>query len=231
MSADAVAAQGHDSHSPVATGLEAAVGTVTANLTEHSANDDGHVQSITGETSVALSDAQQPQENPHQSSDTQSLSLDNSDHGPANAPTALPQGTDMPAHAESAPGQAVAAMAVAMPSAEQIAALATGTGGKGVAGDTNSQVDGAAHNQVVGKVLADSLAGGGGDHQSAIEAVLNSLPSHDGAHSAIEALASHGAANVPVWDAVGMASFATAHPVFSMEAMMLHPDAAPAAHS
>jgi hypothetical protein len=83
---------------------------------------------------------------------------------------------------------------------------------------------------VVGKVLADSLAGGGG-HETAIEAVLSNLPSHGGPNAAMEALASHGAANVPAWDAGGMGSFAGAHAVFSMESMMLHPDAAPAAHS
>jgi hypothetical protein len=193
--------------------------------------DDSNVQSISGETRVALSDSQQPQSGPHQSGDAQSLSLDGAAHGSANAPTELPQGTDMPSHSGSAPGQAVAAAAVAMPSAEQIAALASASGGKGVAGEEHSQVDGAAqHNQVVGKVLADSLAGGGG-HESAIEAVLNSLPSHGNAHSALEALASHGAASVPAWDVGGMASFAAAHPVFTMETMMLHPDAAPAAHS
>src|SRR3546814_10550099 len=73
----------------------------------------------------------------------------------------------MPAHSDGAAGQAIAAAAVAMPSAEQIAALASGAGS--VAGDQNSQVDAAAeHNQVVGRVLADSLAGGG--NESAIEA-------------------------------------------------------------
>jgi hypothetical protein len=189
-------------------------------------SDDGNVQSISGETKVAVSDIQQQQDSPNQPEDSQSPSLDGSDHGQASAPTALPQGTDMPEHSDTAAGQAVAAASVAMPSAEQIAALANGTGG-----DQQAQVDASAqHNQVVGKVLADSLAGGGG-HESAIEAVLNNLPSHGGADAALEALASHGAANVPGWDAGGMASFAAAHPVFTMETMMLHPDAAPAAHS
>jgi hypothetical protein len=206
---------------------------VTAETADHlqlSSNDDSSIQSISGETQVALSDPQQTQDSSHQPADTQPLSLDNSDHGPANAPTDLPQGTDMPAHADSGAAQAVAAATVAMPSAEQIAAAAGVAGPNGRAGDPQSQVDNAAqHNQVVGTVLADSLAGGGG-HESAIDAILNSLPSHDGAHAALEALATHGAANVPSWDAGGMEAFAMAHPVFTMESMMIHPDAAPAAH-
>jgi hypothetical protein len=206
---------------------------VTAETADHlqlSSNDDSSIQSISGETKVALSDTQQTQDSSHQPADTQPLSLDNSDHGPANAPTDLPQGTDMPAHADSGAAQAVAAATVAMPSAEQIAAAAGVAGPNGMAGDPQSQVDNAAqHNQVVGRVLADSLAGGGG-HESAIDAILNSLPSHNGAHAALEALATHGAANVPSWDAGGMEAFAMAHPVFTMESMMIHPDAAPAAH-
>jgi hypothetical protein len=210
-------------------------GLVTADSTDQlqlASTDDSNVQSITGETKVALSDAQPPQDSSHQSTDTQSSGLDGSDHAPASAPTALPAGTDVPSHADSGAAQAVAAATVAMPSAEQIAAAATGTtGGNGVSGDPHSQVDNSAqHNQIVGKVLADSLAAGSG-HESAIDAVLNSLPSHDGAQAALDALATHGAANVPAWDVGGMASFAAAHPVFTMETMMLHPDAAPAAHS
>jgi hypothetical protein len=118
-----------------------------------------------------------------------------------------------------------------MPSAEQIAAAATTAGANGVSSDAHSQVDNSSqHNQVVGKVLADSLAGGSG-HESAIDAILNNLPSHDGAHAVMDALASHGAASVPAWDVGGLGAFAAAHPVFTMEPMMLHPDAAPAAHS
>ena len=218
----------HGQTHQVSTGEESLVGGAATQQTQLASSDDSHVQSITGETNTAVSGVQQPQDSSHQSDDTQSLSLDGSDHGPASAPTALPQGTDMPSHADAVPAQAVAAAAVAMPSAEQIAALATGA--RGVAGDQHSQVEGGVeHNQVVAKVLADSLAGGGG-HGSAIDAVLNNLPSHDGAHAALEALATHGAANVPAWDVGGIASFAAAHPVFTMETMMLHPDAPPAAH-
>jgi hypothetical protein len=217
----------HGTGHPLSTSQDSLAGGAPIEHVQLTSADDSNVQSISGETKVALTDVQQPQDSPHQADDTQSLGLDGGDHAPAGAPTALPQGTDMPSHSGPAPGQAVAAAAVAMPSAEQIAALASGAGGKGVAGDQHTQVDSAQHNQVVGKVLADSLAGGGG-HESAIEAILNSLPSHGGANAALEALASHGAANVPAWDAAGLASFAAAHPVFTMETMMLHPDAAPA---
>jgi hypothetical protein len=230
MSEQAAAADtSHGTGHEIAATHDSLVTVDTADQLQLASTDDSNVQSISGETKVALSDTQQPQDSSHQSTDTQSLSLDNSGHGAANAPTALPQGTDMPAHSDSSAAQTVAAATVAMPSAEQIAATAGAAAG--VSGDAHSQVDNAAqHNQVVGKVIADSLAGGGG-HESAIDAILNSLPSHDGAHAALDALATHGAANVPAWDAGGMAAFAVAHPVFSMEPMMLHPDAAPAAHS
>jgi hypothetical protein len=220
----------HESTHQLSTADDGLVGGGTIEQVQLTGSDDNNVQSISGETKVAASDVQQPLDSSHQPDDAQALSLDGGDHGPSGAPTALPQGTDMPAHSDAAAGQAVAAAAVAMPSAEQIAALASGAG-NGVAGDQHAPVDGSAqHNEVVGKVLADSLAGGGG-HESAIDAVLNNLPSHGGANAALEALASHGAANVPAWDAGGLASFAAAHPVFTMETMMLHPDAAPAAHS
>jgi hypothetical protein len=220
-------ATGHD----LGAANETLVSSDSVSQLQLASNDDNNVQSISGETKVAVSDTQQPQDSSHQAADTQPLNLDNSDHGSANAPTDLPQGTDMPAHADSAAAQTVAAATVAMPSAEQIAAAATTAGANGVSGDGHSQVDHAAqHNQVVGKVLADSLAGGGG-HESAIDAVLNNLPSHDGAHAVMDALASHGAASVPAWDVGGLGAFAAAHPVFTMEPMMLHPDAAPAAHS
>jgi hypothetical protein len=230
MSEQAAAADtSHGTGHEIAATHDSLVTVDTADQLQLASTDDSNVQSISGETKVALSDTQQPQDSSHQPADTQSLSLDNSGHGASNAPTALPQGTDMPAHSDSSAAQTVAAATVAMPSAEQIAATAGAAAG--VSGDAHSQVDNAAqHNQVVGKVIADSLAGGGG-HESAIDAILNSLPSHDGAHAALDALATHGAANVPAWDAGGMAAFAVAHPVFSMEPMMLHPDAAPAAHS
>jgi len=83
---------------------------------------------------------------------------------------------------------------------------------------------------VIGKVLADSLAGGQGGH-SVIDTALAHLPSHGGGETgALQVLASHDAATVPTWHSAEAAAFATAHTVFSMEAVMLHPDAAPAAH-
>src|SRR3546814_2733973 len=80
-------------------------------------------------------------------------------------PTLFRSGTDMPAHSDGAAGQAIAAAAVAMPSAEQIAALASGAGS--VAGDQNSQVDAAAeHNQVVGRVLRSE------EHTSELQSLM-----------------------------------------------------------
>jgi hypothetical protein len=127
----------------------------------------------------------------------------------------------------------VTAAAIAMPSAEQLAAVAAGGGEKaaGVAGDGQSEVQGAQHDQVVGKVLADSLAGGNG-HESPIDAALNNLPSHPGSNAGLDAVASHGGGDVPAWHSAEVAGFASAHNVFSMESMMLHHDAVPpAAHS
>lgn len=111
-----------------------------------------------------------------------------------------------------------------MPSAQQMAAFANiGGSAQGI------DVQGTAHNQVVGKIIADSLAGGGGAH-SAIDAVLNNLPSHNGANPAIDALATQVSANVPAWHAAAATGFGGAETVFSMETMMLHHDAVPPAH-
>ena len=111
-----------------------------------------------------------------------------------------------------------------MPSAQQLAAFAS----LDASGPT-IDLQGAAHNQVVGKVIVDSLAGGGGS-QSAIDAVLNNLPGHNGANPAIDALATQVSANVPAWHAGAAPGFAAVETVFSMEAMMLHHDEVPPAH-
>jgi hypothetical protein len=150
------------------------------------------------------------------------LQLD-SHSGPA-AMTALVQATEAPAHGDFTMAAGIAGAEIAMPSAQQLAGFANiGGSAQGI------DLQGAAHNQVVGKVIADSLAGGGGAH-SAIEAVLNNLPGHNGANPAIDALATQVSANVPAWHAAAAPGFAGAETVFSMEAMMLHHDAVPPAH-
>ena len=150
------------------------------------------------------------------------LQLD-SHSGPA-AMTALVQATEAPTHGDFNAVSAIAGTEVAMPSAQQMAAFANiGGSAQGI------DVQGTAHNQVVGKIIADSLAGGGGAH-SAIDAVLNNLPSHNGANPAIDALATQVSANVPAWHAAAATGFGGAETVFSMETMMLHHDAVPPAH-
>jgi hypothetical protein len=119
-----------------------------------------------------------------------------------------------PVHA-AAHAAAVIAPAVAMPSAEQLAAVAAAHGTAqpqtSVAG-TSSQ-----HNEVVGKVLADSLHGGG-QHGPSIDALVNSLPGHGAAHDGLQAVASHAAG-----------AFGGAHLMLSQE-MMVHPDNVAPAH-
>jgi len=106
------------------------------------------------------------------------------------------------------------AASIIMPAAAQLVAAAA-----------NAGVSGAQHNQVIGQVLADALHGGGGGPD--IDSVLSSLPSQGGAHSALEALASHAGAAVPNGDSSAFAGFTAANAAFTMEHMMAHVDAAP----
>jgi hypothetical protein len=120
------------------------------------------------------------------------------------APTELLQGTDAPAHNAVVSETAVTAASVAMPSAQDL-------GGAG-----------AAHNAVVGAVLADALHGGGG---SSLDALINSLPGHG--DSALDALASHGGGAVSNADSGGLAAFAMTQMGLMAHGMMMHQDAAP----
>jgi hypothetical protein len=116
----------------------------------------------------------------------------------------------------------VAAAAVAMPSAEQLVALATTAHGANasVAGES------AQHNQVVGKVLADALHGGEG-HGANIDALINGLPGHSGAApDALQVLASHADAAVSFGHMGFGGAFGGGHEMLSME-MAMHA-AAPA---
>ena len=133
----------------------------------------------------------------------------NTAHQPASAP--LLHGTSAPVHAEPAASQVTAA-SIVMPAAQQLAAAA------------HSGATGAQHNQVLGEVLAEALHGGG--NASTIDHVLSSLPSHSGGgNPALEALASHNAAAVPIGDSHAFAGFTAGHAAFTMEAMMVHVDA------
>jgi hypothetical protein len=129
----------------------------------------------------------------------------------AEAPADLPQGTEAPA--QEAGSTSVTAAAIVMPSAADLAG--TSEGGH------------AQHNEVVGKVLADALHGGGGE-SSNVETLINSL-GHDGSggqgNAALEALASHGGADVSNGDIGIFASFSSGQGMHMME---MHQDAAPA---
>ena len=139
--------------------------------------------------------------------------------------TELLQGTSAPAHA-SGSATAVTAAAVTMPSAEQLAAAAHGAPGQtSVAGDL------AQHEQVVGKVLADALHGGGGQGPN-VDALLSALGTHAsaaGGNAGLEALASHGPSAVPFMHMAGAGLFGGLHSVLSVE-MAMHQDAPPPAH-
>jgi hypothetical protein len=126
----------------------------------------------------------------------------------AEGPAPLPQGTDSPA-ADQAPAASATAAAVAMPSAADLAGHAAGGG------------EGAAHNAVVGQVLADALQGGSG---GSLDALINALPGNGG--SALSVLASHDAGGVSNADMGGLASFSAMHLGFMMgHGMMVHQDA------
>jgi hypothetical protein len=133
-------------------------------------------------------------------------------HGPAM--TELLQAAAAIGHGPSASSTAVTAASVAMPSAQQLAAAGHG-----------AQQQAAVHDQVVSKVLADSLNGGEG-HGPNIDAMLASLPGHGQAPDALEALASHGAAAVPFGHMGMAAGFGGMHSMLSLEIM--HHAAAPA---
>jgi hypothetical protein len=128
--------------------------------------------------------------------------------------SALPQGTDVPAVSEQL-AHALVADGVAMPSADQLQAV---TGGP----------DAAEHSQIIGKVVADALAGG--EAGGAIDALLDAVAAHSGAAMGVEHLAQvaaafdsgHGAFTAVAWFHAGFAVDAFGP---SAEAMAAHPDA------
>jgi len=113
------------------------------------------------------------------------------DNGGHQAVTQLLHGTEGPAmHHGPAP---VTAASIAIPSAQMLAAhMGVGKGGAEAQNVTDVQ-----SNAVVGKVLADSLAGGHG-HGPNIDTLLHNAGAHGhgNAQDALAALASHDAAGV-----------------------------------
>jgi hypothetical protein len=130
------------------------------------------------------------------------------------APAELLQGTQAAAPAGDASHSPVTAAAIAMPSAEQLAA---------VSGSAEPQ---AQHDQVVGKVLAAALQGGGHGHGPSLDALINSLPEH-GPHAGLDALASHGPDAVSHGHTAFAGVFSTGHNVLGMDHMAVHHDAPP----
>jgi serralysin len=127
--------------------------------------------------------------------------------------SALPQGTEVPV-ASAAAVQALVADGVAMPSAEQLQALAGAPAA-------------AEHSQMIGKVVADALAGG--EAGGAIDALLDAVAAQSGAATGVEHLAQVAAAfdaghGAVAWFHAGFAPDAFGH---SAEAMAAHPDAIP----
>jgi len=141
--------------------------------------------------------------------------------------TELLHGSSPTAHAAGAHASAVTAAAVAMPSAEQLAAFAAAHG----VAQPQTSVAGQApqHEQVVSKVLADALHGGEG-HGPNIDALVNGQSSHGPAHDHVEAFASHAGSAVPFGHMGFAAAFGGAHLMLSNDMLMMHQDAAPPAH-
>jgi hypothetical protein len=116
-------------------------------------------------------------------------------------------------------------MAVAMPSAEQL--IAAGATAIAAHAQTVAGTNAAQHNEIVSKVLADSLNGGEG-HGPGVDALVNQLGGHSGGHGGnggLEALASQAAAAA----SFGHMGFAGTFGGMHMGGMeMMHQDAAPA---
>jgi hypothetical protein len=118
-------------------------------------------------------------------------------------------------HAVPANAAAITAHAVTMPSAQALAAALAphGTAQAQPAAST----DGAQHNQVVSKVVADALNGGDG-HGPNIDSLLNSLPGHVGPPDALEALAAQGLALA--FHGAMPAGYGAPHALLSVEMVM-----------
>jgi hypothetical protein len=139
----------------------------------------------------------------------------------AAGPDELLHATNVASHGQSDAAAPVAAMAVAMPSAEQL--LAAGSATNAQAAGVNGAPQ---HNEIVSNVLVDALNGGEG-HGPNIEALVSQISGHGGSNPALEALASQAAAAASFGHMGFAGTFGGVH-VLGME--MMHQDAAPAAH-
>jgi hypothetical protein len=113
------------------------------------------------------------------------------------------------------------AAAVAMPSAEMVAALEAAA--SHLAAPAGASV---ANTQEVGRILADALQGGDGPDIGALLAAASGGP---GAKAAmLDALASLQSSGVPDGHNGHMAAFTIGHGVLSMDTQAFHHDAQPA---
>lgn len=154
------------------------------------------------------------------SADAEPVSVAAEGTATAGSPSELPPDTDAPLTA-AVPVESITANAVMMPSAEMLAEASGGP--ESIDEGTVAQIS-----QAVGDILADALAGGSGN-QAVIESALSQLSAHG--IPGLDTLATLDGGGVSAWDGTGVAAFAPIGNVFSMEAMMLHQDAAPAANS
>jgi hypothetical protein len=148
------------------------------------------------------------------------------DHVRAHAPTELLQGTEGHGHGgHGLIASPLMAPAIAMPSAQQLAAAAqssaTGTAPKAsvTGGDHGAQ-----HTHV-GHVLADVLHDGGHGAHGGVQALINALPLHAGVANPLGQLATHGPASVSNGYMGHFAGFAGMHGTLTMDHMMIHQDA------
>jgi hypothetical protein len=171
---------------------------------------------------VASATVQAPHSTAHFNETVAAHTLGAFEHGHAPSMSPLLHGTAASVHAAAAHGP-VMAPAVAMPSAQQLMAALGGHSQP----RASVAADGAQHNQVVSKVLADALHGGEG-HGPSIDTLLHGhAPNvNHAAHDVIEALASHAGSAVPFSNTSLAAAFHGTHGMFSMG--MAHHDAPPA---
>ncbi|MEO8547483.1 MAG: VCBS domain-containing protein, partial [Sphingomicrobium sp.] len=139
--------------------------------------------------------------------------LTGSDDAAHSGPAQLLAATEAPAQPEQSP---MTAAGVMMPSVQQAQAL-----------DLSNAPGSDAHqsNEVVSKVLADALHGGGDGHD--LDALLNALSGHDGsaANPALDALSSHASAAAAAWGAADFGGFGGQALAFHEAIMVVHPDA------
>ncbi|HUE78947.1 MAG TPA: DUF5801 repeats-in-toxin domain-containing protein [Sphingomicrobium sp.] len=167
---------------------------------------DSSRSALSGETQESVDDQPASESSATQSDVSAQHSLTDGGSEDAQAPSALSEGTEQSAPADTS----FTSESIAMPSADMLAAA------------NENGVDGAAKGtSEVGRVLADALAGGDGP---SIDAILDAAANH-GSPEALAALASHGAGAVSGWDTGGFGGFSGGQFTRTMDDMVLHPDA------